>query len=106
LGAAVVALVHEFGQDSTILYKVVGTTIEPLAELHHEDAEHSEFLDSQGGMESAAIATDIVAFLRLQVFRLVDDWRSTVTDAGELPRCQIDYSQTRRYRESGQSRKD
>lgn len=106
LGTVVVALVHEFAQNSTIVYRVDGPNVEPLAELHHETPEHSEFLDSQGGMESAAVASDIVAFLRRQPFRLVKDWKSAVVHPADLPQCRIDYVETRRYRESGGSGRD
>ena len=63
-GGALLALVHEIGQGSTILYKVANSRIEPLADLHHENADTSEFLEAQGGVESTAAASDVVAFLR------------------------------------------
>lgn len=99
-GDAVLAFVHEIGQDSTILYRVANTRVEPLADWHHETAEHSEFLEAQGGVESTAVASDVVAFLRRRPFLLLEHWRSMILRAADIPPCDIKYTETERYRAS------
>lgn len=102
----VLALVHEVGKASTILFRITGQRVEPLAELHHATADNSEFLEAQGGVESTAVASDVVAFLRHRPFSLVRNWKSTILDARGLSRCQIKYVETDRYRASHVRRKE
>lgn len=93
-------LVHEIGQGSTVLFKVDGAEVEPLGDLHHETRDHAEFLEAQGGVESTAIASDVVAFLRRAPFALVGDWRVALSSGEEFPRCNVIYTETERYRAS------
>lgn len=102
----VLALIHEVGQRSTILFRATGERVEPLAELHHATVDNSEFLEAQGGVESAAVASDVVAFLLQRSFSLVGNWKSMILETRGLARCQIEYVETDGYRASHVRRKE
>ena len=98
-GASILALVHEIGTTSSILYQVSDEGPVPFAELHHESSETSEFMEAQGGVQSTAIASDVLAFLRTKPFFLVKEWSTVLTSKKHpitMP-CNIRYVTTDRY---------
>jgi len=92
---ALFAFVHELGQPAAILYMVSPRRVAPLATLSPSSprGDDREFFEAEGGMWSSARASDVLTYLRRKPFRLVSDWRSSLTrNRAELPACAIDYS--------------
>src|SRR5678815_1204657 len=81
------AFVHEVGQNSTILYRISHSGFEPVAELHHATAGNSMFVEAQGGVQSTAIASDVVAFFRRQSFVLLEDWQASTLEESKFVPC-------------------
>ena len=96
-GGTVLALVHEIGTRSSILYGVRDGAPTFIAELHHL-SEGKEFVEAEGGVRSTVLAGDAVASLRTRPFILVNDWRRTLgSDDRAMARCEIQYVDADRY---------
>ena len=84
---SVFAFVHEVGESSTTLYEVSGPRVTTLAWLNGQDA-----FEADGAMRASARASDVVAYLRRQPFRLVGEWKAWLASPGAaLPACAIEY---------------
>lgn len=98
----VLALVHMVGTTTSILYQLNGDNIATLAELHFSGSDTEEFVEAQGGVESTAIASDVISSLRRLPFVLSDgDWQSAVRATHR--QCKVRYSLLKRYRERSQA---
>jgi len=105
---SILAIVHELGQiksgyEQTVLYTLTNKNKNKNPRYWAMGWKHWEmdsFFGAEGGIMSAAIASDVFNYLKKMPFHFVKDWQSFLLGERQFEPCAIEYEGTKRYLEA------